>query len=74
MKTKHYALLTVSIIFAIIGHFKVSTSVQPNGIEIYTNPSVLANISNGVLLGGVLFFIGMAILTYSLYHIVKEHA
>ena len=74
MKIKQYALLTVSIIFALIGHFKVSTSVQPNGIEVYSNPAVLSNISNGVLLGGFLFFVSMAILTYSLYHIVKENA
>ena len=74
MKINHYLLLALSITIAIIGHFKVSTSVQPNGIEIYSNPAVLSSISNGVLLGGVLFFAGMAVLSYSLYHLVKENA
>ncbi|KMY44828.1 hypothetical protein AC622_11855 [Bacillus sp. FJAT-27916] len=74
MKIKQYGLLIFSIIIAIIGHFQVSTSVQPKGIEVYSNPSVLSSISNGVFLGGVLFFVGMGILFYSLYHIVKETA
>ncbi len=74
MKLKTYGLFILSIIFAAIGHFKVSGSVQPNGIEVYSNTSVIESISNGVLLGGFVFFIGMGMLGYSVYNFVKEQS
>ena len=72
MKLKTYGLFILSIIFAAIGHFKVSGSVQPKGVEVYTNTSVIESISNGVLLGGFVFFIGIGMLGYSVYNFVKE--
>ena len=74
MKFKTYGLFILSIIFAVVGHFKVSGSVKPNGVEIYTNSSVLESVSNGVLLGGFVFFIGIGMLGYSVYNFVKEHS
>lgn len=74
MKFKTYGLFILSIIFAVIGHFKVSGSVKPNGVEVYSNTPVLESISNGVLLGGFVFFIGIGMLGYSVYNFVKEQS
>lgn len=71
-KLKTYGLLILSLVFTVIGHFKVSASVQPNGVESFVNPSVLLSVSNGILFGGIIFFLGIGILTYSLYSFVKE--
>ena len=74
MKLKTYGLFILSILFAAVGHFKVSGSVQPNGIEVYTNTTVIENISNGVLVGGFVFFLGIGMLGISVYNFVKEHS
>ena len=72
MKFKTYGLFILSIIFAAIGHFKVSGSIPSNAVEVYSNTAILENISNGVLLGGFVFFIGIGLLSYSVYNFVKE--
>ena len=73
-KFKTYGFFILSIIFAVIGHFKVSGSIPSNGVEVYSDTTALQSISTGVLLGGFVFFIGIGMLSYSVYNYVKENA